>query len=358
MIDFKSNVVAGTVLMRSAIQSPNYVAATSGWSINQDGSVEFNNGTIRGTLIVGTTTVTTVGTAGITVVGPNQTMTVNDSTGFSVARTTPDGRLARLDISNTTGDASLARISLKPISPTDLGNTVNSGFLQSFVSNTGIEQVTLQMISPFFSGKAAAALQVVGQSSGSGTDDSVIFLQAPTVQCTVNLGVSGNATVTGTIRVGPNNQEIGQGVIAGAHSLANSAAIGATETVILTANSGTFRAGHTYRASIYGEVTTSVVGLANNPVLRLRKTDAAGQIMGQTRCYCPVVTTGFPGDFEVLFDVSGSDVTATMVVTIQGAAGFNGLQAASGSNGRGFYIEDIGSAANPSLSNANIVTLV
>lgn len=357
MIDFKSNVVAGTVLMRSAIQSPNYVAGTSGWTINQDGSVEFNNGTIRGTLIVGTTTITTVGVSGITVAGPNQTMTINDSTGFSVARTSPDGRLARLDISNTTGDASLARISLKPISPSDLGFTVNSGFLQAFVSNTGTEQVTLQMISPTFSGKANAALQVVGQSSGSGTDDSVIFLQAQTTQVTVNLGVSGNATVTGTIRVGPNNQEIGQGVIAGAHSLTNSAAVGATETVILTANSGTFRAGHTYRCVVYGEVTTSVVGLGNNPTLRIRKTDAAGQQIAQSRFYCPVVSTGFPGAFEALFDVSGSDVTATMVVTIIGAAGYNGLQAASGTNGRGFYIEDLGSAANPALSNANIVTL-
>lgn len=44
--------VAGVVLIRSAIQSPNYVAGVSGWTINQDGSVEFNNATFRGTVIV------------------------------------------------------------------------------------------------------------------------------------------------------------------------------------------------------------------------------------------------------------------------------------------------------------------
>ena len=47
---FTNPVVGGTTLIRPAIQSPNYVAGTSGWSINQDGSAEFNGVTIRGTL--------------------------------------------------------------------------------------------------------------------------------------------------------------------------------------------------------------------------------------------------------------------------------------------------------------------
>jgi hypothetical protein len=36
-------------LIRIAIQSPNYVLGLTGWSINKDGSAEFNNLTIRGT---------------------------------------------------------------------------------------------------------------------------------------------------------------------------------------------------------------------------------------------------------------------------------------------------------------------
>ena len=47
-------VVGSTILRRPAIQSPNYVKGVSGWSINQDGSAEFNDVTIRGSL-VGTT---------------------------------------------------------------------------------------------------------------------------------------------------------------------------------------------------------------------------------------------------------------------------------------------------------------
>jgi hypothetical protein len=41
-------VVGGTVLRRAAIQSPNHVPGVSGWTVNQDGSAEFNNLTIRG----------------------------------------------------------------------------------------------------------------------------------------------------------------------------------------------------------------------------------------------------------------------------------------------------------------------
>lgn len=42
-------VVGSTVLRRPAIQSPNYSAGSAGWTINSDGSAEFNNLTLRGT---------------------------------------------------------------------------------------------------------------------------------------------------------------------------------------------------------------------------------------------------------------------------------------------------------------------
>jgi hypothetical protein len=44
-------VVGSTVLRRPAIQSPNYVQGSTGWSVNADGSAEFNNLTIRGTFL-------------------------------------------------------------------------------------------------------------------------------------------------------------------------------------------------------------------------------------------------------------------------------------------------------------------
>jgi hypothetical protein len=46
-------VVGGTVLRRYAIESPNYAAGSAGWIIKQDGSAEFNNVTVRGTVTAG-----------------------------------------------------------------------------------------------------------------------------------------------------------------------------------------------------------------------------------------------------------------------------------------------------------------
>lgn len=47
-VPFNNDVVGGTTLVRPSIHSPNYVAGVSGWSINYDGSAEFNNVVVRG----------------------------------------------------------------------------------------------------------------------------------------------------------------------------------------------------------------------------------------------------------------------------------------------------------------------
>jgi hypothetical protein len=47
---FSNPIVGGTTLIREAIRSPNYVAGSSGWSINRDGTVEFASGTFRGSI--------------------------------------------------------------------------------------------------------------------------------------------------------------------------------------------------------------------------------------------------------------------------------------------------------------------
>lgn len=50
---FTDPIIGGeSKLIRSAIQSPNYVPGVSGWTINRDGTAEFNSTTIRGELLV------------------------------------------------------------------------------------------------------------------------------------------------------------------------------------------------------------------------------------------------------------------------------------------------------------------
>ena len=52
---FTNEIVAGSQgsLIRNSIQSPNFNAGLTGWIIRKDGSVEFNNGTFRGSLTSG-----------------------------------------------------------------------------------------------------------------------------------------------------------------------------------------------------------------------------------------------------------------------------------------------------------------
>lgn len=50
---FRDPVVAGDTLVRPAIQSPNYIPGTSGWTINADGTAEFSDATVRGSLAAG-----------------------------------------------------------------------------------------------------------------------------------------------------------------------------------------------------------------------------------------------------------------------------------------------------------------
>jgi len=50
---FRNPLVGGITLVRSAIQSNPYVTGVSGWSINRDGTAEFNSGTFRGSIQVG-----------------------------------------------------------------------------------------------------------------------------------------------------------------------------------------------------------------------------------------------------------------------------------------------------------------
>lgn len=60
-------ITGGDVLRIPALQSPNYVAGTSGWIIKGDGTVEFNVGTFRGSLTSGT--------------NPGKHITLNDAGG-------------------------------------------------------------------------------------------------------------------------------------------------------------------------------------------------------------------------------------------------------------------------------------
>lgn len=53
MSGFNSPIIGGqSKLVRNAIMSPDYVLGVSGWTVNKDGSAEFNDATFRGTVVI------------------------------------------------------------------------------------------------------------------------------------------------------------------------------------------------------------------------------------------------------------------------------------------------------------------
>lgn len=49
---FTNSILSGNTLVRDAIQSEGFVSGSTGWSIERDGDAEFNDVTVRGTVIV------------------------------------------------------------------------------------------------------------------------------------------------------------------------------------------------------------------------------------------------------------------------------------------------------------------
>lgn len=122
------------------------------------------------------------------------------------------------------------------------------------------------------------------------------------------------------------NHDLGGGWVAGnAITTDNTALTVAGEVVQLTCTdenflTPTFRAGRAYVARLSCETQTDAPGSA--PLLRLRKTNTAGLLLGGSRAGPPIGGFAFGFRYDFRFQVgSGADVTALLVVTLQGLAG-------------------------------------
>jgi hypothetical protein len=145
---FNNPVVGGLALIRKAIRSPDYQAGTEGWSVNQDGSAEFNDITVRGEVdIVGT-----------------------------------DG--SHIDL--TTHDGS-AEIEFQP--PDQPGVTFSPA---SITTASASNSAWVMISSPYEpdAGTKQAIIQLEG-SDGLNGDNTAMYLEADTVEVLGNLQVDG-----------------------------------------------------------------------------------------------------------------------------------------------------------------------
>ena len=133
---FRNPIVAGTILVIEAIQSPNYTAGSSGWIIRQDGSVEFANAVLRGSVVIAA--------------GPNQTAInlANGQIEFDLGSGDTQASISRgsgsgddydltLEYANDNPDIGPGRLILRGLDPTDVYDPDDANSDPKLVSQTG-----------------------------------------------------------------------------------------------------------------------------------------------------------------------------------------------------------------------------
>lgn len=301
MIGFQSSILAGTVLVRSAIRSPNYVAGVSGWTINQDGSVEFNNAVIRGSIIAGGGTVR-LDAGGVKVDGTALQFDINFTGGFLARRLPDDGAYGQLNmLSSTPGATSGGGIFLNPTDPTANGNTYsNTGSVYVDTEVVGaVERGVTFIRSPIITGKTDASLRLRGQSSNATADDSKV---------TVDTHLE-HQNLTGVASTGASFGPI------------------AAETLFLSTVAD-WLADSAYLVKIYGRfqptnTTTPRVGW------NIRQTNTAGAILCNFGRQTAISAEPYGVHFEGIFTVGASTINRTVLLGMYSgsAPGVNNITA-------------------------------
>lgn len=109
---FRNSILAGTILVREAMQSPNYSAGNAGWIVRQDGTAEFADLVIRSS-----------DGSGSTVIVANGTVTIEDGAGHTVVQLDSDG----YRLYDSLGDL-VAQITL------DAGGNLGGFYCRNFVA--------------------------------------------------------------------------------------------------------------------------------------------------------------------------------------------------------------------------------
>jgi hypothetical protein len=336
-VPFTNPIVAGNSLIREAIQSPNFVSGSSGWSINKDGSAEFTDALIRGEFSAGNGAVT-VNSSGLYVTGASAEYKTDINGGFNARLIPDDGSFARMQT---------AILLLRPPNPSPINGItpISSGFVFAEYQNAGsIEYPFMWLKSPSFTGKAAVSLSLIGQSSASSTDDTNTYLETNSFRWS---------------QAGVPNKDLGRGYIASERRTSTSGPVGPGEAVAWTFASRTYKANRVYE--IRGNLTlaSSVSGATVFP--RIRKTNAAGQLLNEyARFVCTTSGTqyGHPTTIQV-FAVGSNDVTASLCITLQNSSGTATIFGDPSPAGSLLRIYDVGLASSEQLiDDPNMAVLV
>lgn len=282
-------IVGGTTLRIPAIQSPDYVAGTSGWTVNIDGTAEFNNVTVRGVLIA------------------------QGSNGSSVQLETLAGQ---------------ALITMTPSAAEYAGHTLtNPAFIEAFVQQPGATPVTT-ITSPQLDGLSYSQLALQGEDANSFTPSAAVLTAG-----VVNFASCSQFEINGQ------NQSLG--LVAKNNHSSDSAAISA-ETVVATITTPTIKNGRAYEVRMVHTLSSTASTVAT---VRVRSNNTAGTLYGEQ---FHEVDSNFQSktSVTVLRNDSGADITnVNLVMTLQSASGSTTIRATSYRLWR-FELWDIGASSD------------
>lgn len=154
---YRNSVVAGTVLVRTAIQSADYVAGVSGWVITRAGSVEFTNGVFRGSVSAGGGNVL-LNAGGLAIDGPSTQYDINGIAGFLAQNLPVDGQQMQM----TPGG-----LFLTPQDPSPLGTAVDFAAILVGYNNAAAanEEPYLTLQGVEYTGKSSPTITLIGQAA-------------------------------------------------------------------------------------------------------------------------------------------------------------------------------------------------
>ena len=357
-MQFQDDLAGGVVLIRPALQSPDYVAGVSGWAVKIDGTAEFSDLVIRSS--DGSNSTVTIANGEIVISnGSGDVLTEIDSNGYRLY--TPSGSLVAeitLDAGETLGGfytrnfafpenvyAFLAGGQLIS-GPVDNPIADIHGFLQYNIAPSVAQPYTVQTLSTGAIDTALddeARIQLISERGQT----PVVWVDGGSASVPANLIVTGGLSVAGVSQA--------RGYVA--HRSTTTATAASTfEEIALSQASASLPSGRAYRIQTRALVRNDT---ANGGVrLRVRRgtTTSGATWLDTFTVATPQANTNTPTErAEVIRNVTGSTITTGLCMTYQRVTAGT---AASLNAGTGFSIafevEDIGDASD--YPNATAVT--
>lgn len=292
---FSNPIVGGETLIRRAIKSPDFVTNVSGWSINRDGTAEFLEAIIRGTISIagGIVQITNVG---IEVIDSNSRYVINTGAGFKGNPIPDDGSFIAQQLVATF---------YQPATPYN-GFTVLPGYVAQ--NNSANFFTNIELTSPAINSQKRGHIKVWGASSSGASLPTFDF----GVLNGTNLGIKKIRMETDCdIEDFAGNERYGRGRVA---FVSDSGNINLTTTaaVAFVIPSTTYKAGRAYEARMYARY---VDGDSPSVFLRKGSTTGGAVVVDAGRVPLPINNT-LTFETPMPFIVGGSDVTTDLNVTM------------------------------------------